>query len=1092
MDPVSAIGLAASSLQLASFVFTAALKSIRLVKDLKDVPARLRVCLADAENSVHRLWNLQSMLADPNSKLGSLLTQSQRCRFESVVRDGHDATEALHKNLGSLFPQQTVSSSRDRVKAAWKNVVSLGMEKEVEDAAKRIQRLNDEIAREFHIINLGSHVDLRMYIDTVYRREQEVTRAELQSLRDAVLPVITGQSQTMSVTDQTVAIRLSDTDKSDLARQLCEALLSHPSALRQSCDNAMYLPGQHRELWFVTKASSRLGTCVCSKSRKSWTSRLITGVGLEYDLKTNHHSACPLASYTTQSWSYTLSLSILPLVSRTVALTFGAKHQGGGWSISPALKVFATVRRATSPMFQAFDELLDEQPELYPGPGSVNKARARFVKVQRLLLDMLASGTGSLTDRDESNHTLLHEIAFLMYYLYAHHNHGVYKSIPEIRDLLNLAYSAGVDAGCKASNPTQADRMFYDSYQGYTAQDMVKFVVQGPESWDLVGPGYFGKFGMDGTEAYTRTTGHRYLGQLFYAKFAELVEELGPLGPPVLQRSTTQLISILQSAAFSVTAYNRRSMTALMYLAARWHDGLPHLLEAGFPPGPTIMDALREDDLQALKIASTYPGWTLTAVLPSARLSSDPLQQFLVDAVRKQRDDILQLCYKHLTMAELAKLKLPGLTPLDANIALAHRMLGAKGILTEDVRYMRDGPAYSSFRSMIIWGGQPARIVALLEKLYAAGFRDIDGSVLFASILWERWSAFDINLRDKSACEVLSWLAAKASLPLGSIVKNWPSAMFDLAFTYGESFARQKNRAQVTTLLAALTTCCDATQRDACECFCSQGGCLPSRLFLTRKMHGALYDNLFAHSQNAHLSTHLSSRDNRDQMLRLWCQVCLLDEKWTAVHLEDSVRVEVFDRLGMVHTCCEVASGEEEPQEFADPALWCLEAWRVSDEERRHVQNEDAELNDQLELIMEAYGSYAQGSAGSAGSSEDMLKGWWRILDEILPQTHDTEGMKRSDPEKYPDLELCDRRAAMEREVLVRMGYGDLDFLEVIRRHFRDYLEDEDERTSVAEVEEHALPTDDQTWRQESSMASSSARSPQEDNRPKVKRRNSY
>jgi hypothetical protein len=400
----------------------------------------------------------------------SSLNQSQLSRLETVVRDGHDATDALHKKLASLFPRGTVLSSRDRVKAAWKNVVSLSMEKEAEDAIKRIQRLNDEITRELQIVNIESQVHLREHIDAVYRREQEVTRAELQSLRDAVLPVMTGESQTMSVSDQAVAVRLSEVDKSDLARQLCEALISHPSALRQSCDNAMSPFGKHHQIWGVSRRWSGHNACVCSKSRKYWTSRLITVVDLEYESKADHHPGCPLARYTKQSWSYTLSVSVVSLLSRTVAITFGAKCEGGGWSISPALRVFATVRRATSPLFQAFAEQAEPYSQFIETDQTkrVNRARAKFVRVHRLLLDMVASGTGSLTDRDENNCTLLHvrvPYSFLLYSTNGSkeiaHLIGTfanraacsadYKLIPEIRDLLNLAYVAGVDAGCNAS-----------------------------------------------------------------------------------------------------------------------------------------------------------------------------------------------------------------------------------------------------------------------------------------------------------------------------------------------------------------------------------------------------------------------------------------------------------------------------------------------------------------------------------------------------------------------------------------------------------------------------------------------------------------
>lgn len=85
MDPVSAVGIAASSLQLASVVFITALKPIQLVKDLKAMPERLSNPLADAEKSIDRLLSVQSMLDDPSSKVASILDKTQISRLKVAV-----------------------------------------------------------------------------------------------------------------------------------------------------------------------------------------------------------------------------------------------------------------------------------------------------------------------------------------------------------------------------------------------------------------------------------------------------------------------------------------------------------------------------------------------------------------------------------------------------------------------------------------------------------------------------------------------------------------------------------------------------------------------------------------------------------------------------------------------------------------------------------------------------------------------------------------------------------------------------------------------------------------------------------------------
>lgn len=202
------------------------------------------------------------------------------------------------------------------------------MEKEVEDAVKRFQSSNDEICLQLQILDLESQFDRQQDIESLLRREKDDTRAEIQSIRDAILPIMTGQSQTMSIIKRAVVVRLSDADKSDITRQVCEALIAHPSALKKSYHNAITLPRRHRQSLRLSRWSSVQVICVCSKNRISWTSQLTPGAGLGSDMKLDHHTACPLANCTRQLWSYTLSVSFLPLVFRTGAIPFGATSHG--------------------------------------------------------------------------------------------------------------------------------------------------------------------------------------------------------------------------------------------------------------------------------------------------------------------------------------------------------------------------------------------------------------------------------------------------------------------------------------------------------------------------------------------------------------------------------------------------------------------------------------------------------------------------------------------------------------------------------------------------------------------------------------------
>lgn len=502
MDPITAIGAAASSLQLAGFVFQTTLQTIQFVKDLRDVPAKLKVTLADVAKSLEGLSYLQSELTKPSSKVLSLLDSSQVLRLTTVVENGHTATSVLHARLESVFGQQTASAKHSRLKAAWRSIVSLKMEKEVEEALKRIQRLNEEITRQVQIIQLECHADARLsagyavevldgrlttesemireHISAALQKERGVSEAEMRSIRDALLSFTTGERHPTSATDQAIILKLSKSDMATLSQQMCEALVSYPGALSQSCETLLPMPGTGPQNRRVSRRSNT-PSCVCVKNHVSRGRQLGGYIGLHHESRADHHPSCPYATYNERSWSYTLSLALTPLLSRTVAFSFGAKFQGGGFSVLPSLKVIATVPRSSSPMFQAFDRL---ERLCYPDwevrtalgftylrcPCDRQLAREEIRNVQKSLQDMISSRTGCLTDRDEHGHTLLHVRApfgfenltnFLKEIAYV-----VSRAFPpdcrkfsELRYLLWLARCVGIDGNCAATDPTRETRL---------------------------------------------------------------------------------------------------------------------------------------------------------------------------------------------------------------------------------------------------------------------------------------------------------------------------------------------------------------------------------------------------------------------------------------------------------------------------------------------------------------------------------------------------------------------------------------------------------------------------------------------------------
>ncbi|KAK3317661.1 hypothetical protein B0T19DRAFT_295517 [Cercophora scortea] len=505
MDPVSVIGVAAASLQFAETIFKATLKSIEFVKDLHDIPEILRQQLGDTEKTVQRLSNIRAAIDASGSHLNTRLSESQAVVLRSVLEEGSSAASQLCDQLKPLVGQQQAQPGRrQRLETLWKKVGSVRMKDEVERSIQRIQRLNDEINREMQRTGLEFQAEMPAMFETgvstvvsSIEMESHMTRAafktdlshlqaDVQSLRDELrnefrnelrnnlrndlLSLMTGKLPALPASAQAAIHRLSDADSVELTGQLFQDLVTHSSTLRESCDTILPRPG-HDESNPDESPSHRLlswESCRCRKKRLRQHHQHARYIGTHYEETVDHEPPCILAVSASRSWAYTLSVTLLPLISKTVEFTWGATSGGGGFSVMPPLRVYSTVERRASPIFQAFDAIrlrpgVDALPriesflpseeyydQIFGGLEdtvlSVRDIKLELVELlPKTLSDVVASGKGSLTDKDEFGNTLLHEIARLVFFL-----GPAFKDIPQLKLLIRMVQSAGVDLTARA------------------------------------------------------------------------------------------------------------------------------------------------------------------------------------------------------------------------------------------------------------------------------------------------------------------------------------------------------------------------------------------------------------------------------------------------------------------------------------------------------------------------------------------------------------------------------------------------------------------------------------------------------------------
>lgn len=150
MDPVSAIGVAASAVQFADFGVRMLLESLQLLKALKNAPQRIEELLNDLDGSIQRIDTFQAAMRQTSSSMFSSLNAPQIHRIEQKLGAAYEAMAELQASLTSLAMRHKGSRS----KRAWGSVVSVAMEKAIVNRMRRIERLDKEVMAELELAGL--------------------------------------------------------------------------------------------------------------------------------------------------------------------------------------------------------------------------------------------------------------------------------------------------------------------------------------------------------------------------------------------------------------------------------------------------------------------------------------------------------------------------------------------------------------------------------------------------------------------------------------------------------------------------------------------------------------------------------------------------------------------------------------------------------------------------------------------------------------------------------------------------------------------------------------------------------------------------
>ncbi|WAO91110.1 Hypothetical protein NCS54_00856300 [Fusarium falciforme] len=466
-------------------------------------------------------------------------------------------------------------------------------------------------------------------------------------------------------------------------------------------------------------------------------------------------------------------------------------------------------------------------------------------------------------------------------------------------------------------------------------------------------------------------------------KNPSLLEDHGqyPAYVATIQRSEARLSLLLMQNKIDL----KTKTPSILSLAVGWTAGLQILLDAGANPDDAILTAIWEHHLPSIELLidngcslfdiDQYPfGTDVFSCVYSVSASSD-VMCLLAQKIAARRLELLQLASKELPETCLKRLGLrkhPHLLPSpDYNAPEVFRQLEAHKVQVPKSLWSGSLTTLYHHRHMTD---------TLAEALYDVGFCSIDEldakghSPLIEAIL---------GFNSQKSILLAQWYLRKGcQLPRSSAYVN----LLDRATGFTSSVSSHDWITKDSRLFGPLRMFQElhpegVGQCDSCSCWCSTAGCTPVGIILRQSLGPWV---TFARRQRWLFN------------LPRYSSLGLSLGKDT---FEDICRLEIFDRLGMAHTC----SHHQYNSYGSDD----------DSSERDEVQEEDYHLKQVLDSYLELYLCLLH---THADRFEAFWIAWWIALEYFLPfETNNICHCRRPleldnvcDPQSYDEAQSHD------------------------------------------------------------------------------------
>lgn len=376
-----------------------------------------------------------------------------------------------------------------------------------------------------------------------------------------------------------------------------------------------------------------------------------------------------------------------------------------------------------------------------------------------------------------------------------------------------------------------------------------------------------------------------------------------------------------------------------------WSDGLKYLLDWGVDSRSALITALDANLTSAMRLLVTYdcPAFFM------ARSWLDEEYETSLLAPNHYNDATFRIVVSHVVCTRRL-LSEYGLKLLPESWERHHlQHITSRGILLDQYAldiwnaletgnhhppaFLWPGTAASIYHA-VVEGYYDRDVVQKAKCLWEAGFTDISVADL------EGWTPIDLAF-SRANFDTCSFLISRgAQLPSDALWMSIKGPLIPRNFITPPWLMRHFPQ----------------LDHDGCICFCSVSGCTPTSIFARYRVLGYLA---------------------RRNMIDLFSRTLPAGSR-EKCHM-DHMRVEVFERLGMGHTCCrQSVSNYYRKKRGRHEPIWATPPM----DEIEEIQAEDHALAQVLEDYMKLFENFRQ---GFKGRFRDFLQAFRAAMDLLLP-----------------------------------------------------------------------------------------------------------